>query len=49
MTLTALEIKDKSFGTKFRGYDVEEVDAKISLVTACFCSFSCSAKETPLV
>ena len=26
MTLTSLEIKDKSFATKFRGYNVEEVD-----------------------
>lgn len=32
MTLTALEIKDKSFGTKFRGYDVEEVDEFLDIV-----------------
>ena len=34
MTLTALEIKDKSFGTKFRGYDVEEVDEFLDIVSA---------------
>ena len=32
MTLTALEIKDKSFGTKFRGYDVEEGDEFLDIV-----------------
>ena len=32
MTLTALEIKDKSFGTKFRGYDVEEVAEFLDIV-----------------
>lgn len=26
MVLTALELKDKTFGTKFRGYDADEVD-----------------------
>ena len=34
MTLTALEIKDKSFGTKFRGYDVEEVDEFMTSLSA---------------
>ena len=27
MALTALEIKDKTFGVKFRGYDANEVEA----------------------
>lgn len=26
MALTALELKDKTFSTKFRGYSAEEVD-----------------------
>ncbi|MBF0843877.1 DivIVA domain-containing protein, partial [Streptococcus danieliae] len=26
MALTALDIRNKSFSTKFRGYDVDEVD-----------------------
>ena len=32
MTLTSLEIKDKSFATKFRGYNVEEVDEFLDIV-----------------
>ena len=32
MALTALEIKDKSFATKFRGYDVEEVDEFLDII-----------------
>ena len=27
MVLTSLELKDKTFGTKFRGYDADEVKA----------------------
>ncbi len=26
MPITSLEIKDKTFGTRFRGFDPEEVD-----------------------
>lgn len=33
MALTSLELKDKTFGTKFRGYDVEEVDDFLDIVT----------------
>lgn len=33
MALTALELKDKTFGTKFRGYDAEEVDEFLDIVT----------------
>ncbi|MGT2710954.1 DivIVA domain-containing protein [Streptococcus oriscaviae] len=33
MALTALELKDKTFGTKFRGYDAEEVDDFLDIVT----------------
>ena len=29
MALTALEIKDKTFGVKFRGYDANEVEIMI--------------------
>ncbi|MFC3927862.1 DivIVA domain-containing protein [Streptococcus caprae] len=32
MALTALEIKDKTFNKKFRGYDVEEVNEFIDIV-----------------
>ncbi len=32
MALTSLEIKDKSFNTKFRGYDVEEVDEFLDII-----------------
>ena len=32
MALTSLEIKDKSFNTKFRGYSVEEVDEFLDIV-----------------
>ncbi|AND79736.1 MULTISPECIES: DivIVA domain-containing protein [Streptococcus] len=32
MALTALEIKDKTFNTRFRGYDDEEVDEFLSIV-----------------
>ena len=32
MALTSLEIKDKSFSTKFRGYNVEEVDEFLDIV-----------------
>mgnify|MGYP000009093959 FL=1 len=32
MALTSLEIKDKSFNTKFRGYNVEEVDEFLDIV-----------------
>ena len=33
MALTALELKDKTFGTKFRGYDADEVDDFLDIVT----------------
>lgn len=33
MALTSLELKDKTFGTKFRGYDAEEVDEFLDIVT----------------
>lgn len=33
MVLTSLELKDKTFGTKFRGYDPEEVDEFLDIVT----------------
>ncbi|MGT2716101.1 DivIVA domain-containing protein [Streptococcus respiraculi] len=33
MALTSLELKDKTFGTKFRGYDPEEVDEFLDIVT----------------
>lgn len=33
MALTALELKDKTFGTKFRGYDADEVDEFLDIVT----------------
>ncbi|MDG3171738.1 DivIVA domain-containing protein [Streptococcus suis] len=33
MALTALELKDKTFATKFRGYDVDEVDDFLDIVT----------------
>ena len=33
MVLTALELKDKTFGTKFRGYDADEVDDFLDIVT----------------
>ncbi|MDU1097860.1 MAG: DivIVA domain-containing protein [Streptococcus mitis] len=32
MALTALEIKDKTFGTRFRGFDPEEVDEFLDIV-----------------
>ncbi|MDO4666936.1 MAG: DivIVA domain-containing protein [Streptococcus sp.] len=34
MALTALEIKDKAFATKFRGYDVEEVDEFLDIIVS---------------
>ncbi len=33
MVLTSLELKDKTFGTKFRGYDADEVDDFLDIVT----------------
>lgn len=33
MVLTALELKDKTFSTRFRGYDAEEVDEFLDIVT----------------
>ncbi|HFI0292238.1 TPA: DivIVA domain-containing protein [Streptococcus suis] len=33
MALTSLELKDKTFSTKFRGYDAEEVDEFLDIVT----------------
>ncbi|MBO4107362.1 DivIVA domain-containing protein [Streptococcus suis] len=33
MALTSLEIKDRTFGTKFRGYNQEEVDEFLDMVT----------------
>lgn len=33
MALTALELKDKTFATKFRGYDADEVDDFLDIVT----------------
>lgn len=33
MALTALELKDKTFSTKFRGYNAEEVDDFLDIVT----------------
>lgn len=33
MVLTSLELKDKTFGIKFRGYDTEEVDDFLDIVT----------------
>ncbi|HEM4874060.1 DivIVA domain-containing protein [Streptococcus suis] len=33
MALTALELKDKTFVTKFRGYDADEVDDFLDIVT----------------
>lgn len=33
MALTSLELKDKTFATKFRGYDAEEVDEFLDIVT----------------
>ncbi|MDQ8759870.1 DivIVA domain-containing protein [Streptococcus ruminantium] len=33
MALTALELKDKTFSTKFRGYDADEVDDFLDIVT----------------
>lgn len=33
MALTSLELKDKTFSTKFRGYDAEEVDEFLDMVT----------------
>ena len=32
MALTALEIKDKTFGVKFRGYDANEVEEFLDIV-----------------
>ena len=32
MAITALEIKDKTFGTKFRGYDIDEVDEFLDII-----------------
>lgn len=32
MAITSLEIKDKSFSTKFRGYDAEEVDEFLDII-----------------
>ena len=32
MPITSLEIKDKSFSTKFRGFDPEEVDEFLDIV-----------------
>ena len=32
MALTSLEIKDKSFNKKIRGYDVEEVDEFLDII-----------------
>ncbi|MBP2622714.1 DivIVA domain-containing protein [Streptococcus oricebi] len=32
MAISSLEIKDKSFGVKFRGYDVEEVDEFLDII-----------------
>lgn len=32
MALTALEIKDKQFGVKFRGYDASEVEEFLDIV-----------------
>ena len=32
MALTALEIKDKTFSTKFRGYSEEEVNEFLDIV-----------------
>lgn len=33
MALTALELKDKTFSTKFRGYDIDEVEEFLEIVT----------------
>ncbi|HEM2809043.1 DivIVA domain-containing protein [Streptococcus suis] len=33
MALTALEVKEKTFATKFRGYDADEVDDFMDIVT----------------
>ncbi|WP_367985709.1 DivIVA domain-containing protein [Streptococcus sp. ZY1909104] len=33
MALTTLELKDKTFGTKFRGYNADEVDEFLDIVT----------------
>lgn len=33
MALTTLELKDKTFATKFRGYDADEVDDFLDIVT----------------
>ncbi|MBF0777185.1 DivIVA domain-containing protein [Streptococcus cuniculi] len=33
MVLTSLELKDKTFGTKFRGYDPDEVEDFLDIVT----------------
>lgn len=32
MPITSLEIKDKTFGTRFRGFDPEEVDEFLDIV-----------------
>ena len=34
MALTALEIKDKKFGVKFRGYDANEVEEFLNIVVS---------------
>ena len=34
MVLTSLELKDKTFGTKFRGYDADEVDDFLDEITS---------------
>ncbi|MBM7635402.1 cell division initiation protein [Streptococcus saliviloxodontae] len=34
MAITALEIKDKTFGSKFRGYNIEEVDEFLDIIVA---------------
>ena len=36
MAITALEIKDKTFGTKFRGYDIDEVDEFLDIIVRDF-------------
>ena len=36
MAITALDIKDKQFTTKFRGYNEQEVDERILLIRDSF-------------
>ncbi|MBM7642620.1 DivIVA domain-containing protein [Streptococcus loxodontisalivarius] len=45
MAITALEIKDKTFGSKFRGYNIEEVDEFLDIVVADYEALTRANKE----